>query len=81
MVRRRQRKTDIPSHRARQYQRVAKGLQESADARKKLRAILQAKDTVSYMGEFYRVEDAMTLLTQLRAFSDWAREVYERRPV
>lgn len=52
----------------------------SSDARKTLQAILGAKDEVSYQGEYYSVEQAMTLLTQLRAYRDWARETFERRP-
>lgn len=50
------------------------------EARKKLEAILQTKEEVSYQGDFYRVEDAMTLLTQLRGYCRWAAEQYERRP-
>lgn len=52
----------------------------SADARRKLRAVLRSKDEVSYMGQFYSVEDAMRLLIRLRAFTQWAHEVFERRP-
>lgn len=51
-----------------------------ADKRKKLQAILRAKEEVSYMGEYYREDQALTLLTKLRAYRRWAREVYERRP-
>lgn len=143
MVRRSRRK-DVPRHRADQYQRVAEGLTESAealhslaeegdrygnaiavlavhaaiawtdaltiayqgvkhtgsdhrrasdlllealghrrvspDARRKLEAILQTKEEVSYQGEFYRVQDALTLLTRLRAFVRWADRQFEQRP-
>lgn len=51
-----------------------------SDIRKKLAAILQTKEEVSYQGEYYRVQDAMILLTQLRAFREWARGEYERLP-
>lgn len=52
----------------------------TADARKSLESILQTKEEVSYQGEYYRVVDALKLLTQLRGFVAWAAEQYERRP-
>lgn len=58
----------------------ALGSRVPAKVRKTLRAILQTKEVVSYQGEYYRVEDAMTLLTRLRAYQGWAEERYEQRP-
>lgn len=81
--------TRVPAHRAGQYRNVAESLYSAAEdlatlagdeSRKKLQAILRAKEEVSYMGEYYREEQALTLLTKLRAYRRWAREVYERRP-
>jgi len=62
------------------YLLEALGSRVSPDMRKKLTAILQTKEEVSYVGEYYRVADAMTLLTQLRAFREWAKEEFERLP-
>lgn len=58
----------------------ALGPRVSAETRKTLWAILQTKEEVSYQGEYYRVEDAMTLLTHLRAYAEWARQQFAERP-
>lgn len=50
------------------------------EARKKLQAILRAKDSVSYMGESYTLDQAMVVLTHLRSYLDWARNTFELRP-
>lgn len=50
------------------------------DKRKKLETILQAKDEVSYMGEYYTEERAHTLFTEMRAYRRWARGAWDKRP-
>ena len=38
------------------------------------------KDTVSYQGVYYTVEDARAIVQRLTAFADWAGEMYQQRP-
>jgi hypothetical protein len=58
----------------------ALGSRMSSQMRKTLMAILQTKEEVSYQGQYYRVEDAMSLLTQLRKYGEWAGEQFAQRP-
>jgi hypothetical protein len=47
---------------------------------KVLRSIISEKDTVSYQGVYYTVEDARGVLGRLREFAEWADEMYQQRP-
>lgn len=49
-------------------------------AAKAFRQVLQQKDTFSYQGEFYSIEDGRKLLKQAELFCKWARSVFETRP-
>ncbi len=48
--------------------------------RKRLNAILNAKNEVSYSGEYYTLADAKKLLERVDAYFRWAGGVYEKRP-
>lgn len=58
----------------------ALGPRVSGEIRRALLAILQTREEVAYQGQYYRVEDAMALLTRLRAYHKWAQERYAERP-
>jgi hypothetical protein len=43
-------------------------------------AIVKKKDSASYRGEYYTVDEASRLLERVRTFCAWADEMYEQRP-
>lgn len=45
-----------------------------------LRAVVKKKDSASYRGEYYTVEDAAAVLRRAERFCAWAEEMYQRRP-
>lgn len=47
---------------------------------KVLRQILQQKDTVSYQGTFYSLEEGRKVLQMTESFCKWAKAVFETRP-
>lgn len=47
---------------------------------KQLRRILTEKDTVSYQGRYYTLEDGRKVLTFAETFCTWARKALEIRP-
>ncbi len=46
-----------------------------------LRTILLQKDTVSYQGNYYPLEDGQELLAKVARYCAWAEDMYRRRPV
>ena len=49
-------------------------------AARTLRQILQQKDTVSYQGTFYSLEDGQKVLEKAASYCKWAEEVFQTRP-
>jgi len=68
------------------HTRAVYALQEAMGARvdprrsKLLLAIIKEKDTVSYQGVYYSLDDARSLIERLNEFAEWAEGEYERRP-
>lgn len=58
----------------------ALGYRASEPQLRRLRAILNTKDHVSYGGNYYTTTEAAGLLAKTRDFVAWARNVYEERP-
>lgn len=54
----------------------------SADARMVTRfgAIVANKDRVAYTGTFFRMNEALRLLSEARVVCEWAEDLYARRP-
>lgn len=69
-----------------EHERAADALKDALGRRvdtgriKNLQAILKEKDTISYQGVYYVLEDSSLLLQQLHNFADWAEGVYRQRP-
>ena len=68
------------------HERVADALREALGARvdadqlSALLSIVRKKDTASYQGVYYTVDDARDLLRKLGAFAEWAERAYRLRP-
>lgn len=45
-----------------------------------LRAVVKKKDSASYRGEYYTMEDAVMVLRRAEKFCEWAEEMYQSRP-
>jgi hypothetical protein len=59
---------------------AALGSRADPEKTRVLRSIIAEKDTVSYQGVYYTVEDARAIVQRLTAFADWADEMYQQRP-
>ncbi len=44
-----------------------------------LRQVLLQKDTVSYQGDYYSLEEGRSLLERAEAYCEWARDTFETR--
>lgn len=60
--------------------RAVLGTRLPNDQAKSLRRILQEKDSVSYQGTWYTLEDGRKLLADARQYCAWARETLQVRP-
>jgi len=49
-------------------------------AESQLRALVGAKDSVSYQGTYYQLGQGRTLLKRAQQFAQWADQMYQERP-
>lgn len=56
------------------------GSRLSAARARDFRKILMEKDTVSYQGSYYTLEEGQRILKVAQSYCAWAREVFEARP-
>jgi hypothetical protein len=69
-----------------EHERAADGLRSVLGNRlpasriKELRKVLLEKDTVSYQGSSYTVEDGRKILATAESYCEWASNLYEQRP-
>lgn len=69
-----------------EHERAVETLQAALGARaepgqvRALLAIIKKKDTASYQGVYYTVDEARGLVEKLNGFADWAEGMYEQRP-
>jgi hypothetical protein len=47
---------------------------------RQLKSVLDKKDHVSYMGTYFRIDQASRLLNEATGFCAWAEEMFEQRP-
>lgn len=58
----------------------ALGRRVEANQLKNLNRILKEKDSISYQGTYYVLDDARGLLAKLSEFRDWAERLFTERP-
>jgi hypothetical protein len=72
--------TEGDHRRAADVLQQALGPRAPADQLTRLRSVLGLKDRISYSGTYYRLEEALRILGDVREFGRWARETYAQRP-
>lgn len=69
-----------------EHERAVEALQAALGARaepehvRALLAIIKKKDTASYQGVYYTIDEARVLVEKLNGFAEWAERMYEQRP-